>query len=185
MINLTRELADIQSTYIPLPDSGCESRYTLKEGLLVIPILGDPEDAPVVVRVHSPYTVRSSGFNYTKGGAPPLVPAPGNTRTGHIFLGGSIGVPAPGAAGDGTMTFRASGMYNFVLPAHATIDGKLMFDAHPYPSGIDMLQSYNRPTGDNPLSGSGITDDELGNYYNSWQSQYFDLGILSSFRILG
>ena len=179
MIDLTRERVDIQATYIPNLNSGCESRYELHEGLLVIPVLGEPTDPPVIARIHSPYTTRVSGFSYAKVAAPPQIPSPGNTRTGHMFLGGSISLPAPSTSGEGILTYATSGLYNFVLPTHATTSGKtIMFDAHPYPSGVDMLGATQSQS-DNPA------DPEYGQFYNSWQYQYFALDKLTSFRILG
>jgi hypothetical protein len=177
MINTAVERADPQMTYLPSPDAGCESTYEMYEGLLVIPILGDPLDAPVVVRVHSPFTLRRVNYSYSKGAAPPLIPAPGPTRSNHQFLSGSISVPAPSASAEGTLNFRASGRYNYVLPTHLPEGGKIMFDAHPYPSGVDMLGAANSPQDPN--------DPEFGGFYNTWKSQYFDLNELVSGRILG
>jgi hypothetical protein len=77
--------------------------------------------------------------------------------------------------------FRAAGQYNFVLPQHSTVEGKIMFDAHPYATGVDMLQ---REYVQNPDPTGGM-DSALGGYYNGWTSQYFDLDRLSSYRILG
>lgn len=177
MINLTREFGDTQLTYLPAPDSGCESRYELHEGLLVIPILGDPLDTPVVVRVHSPFTIRRATFSYAKAASPPLIPSPGDTRTNHTFLSGAISVAAPGGSSEGTLTYKASGNYTFLRPQHVTVDGKIMFDAHPFLSGVDELGAENSP--------ADPTDPDFGGYYNTWKSQYFDLASFSSARILG
>lgn len=178
MIDFTKDRADIQATYVPSADSGCESRYELYEGLLVIPILGDPTDAPVTVRVHSPFTIRRSAFSYTKGASPPLIPSPANTRTGHTFLSGTISIPAPGGSAEGNLNYKVSGYYSFVLPEHTTINGKLMFDAHPFPTGVDLLGVVSPGHTDAP-------DLDYGGFYNTWKNQYYDLNLLASNRILG
>ncbi len=178
MIDTTKEYGDSQVTYIPTPESGCVSSYELHEGLVVIPILGDPEDTPVIARVHSAFTIRRVQFSYSKGAAPPLIPPPGGTtRSGYQFLSGKLSIAAPGGSAEGTLTYTASGFYNYVAPRHVTIDGKIMFDAHPFPSGVDRLGADN--------GSQGPADIETGGFYNTWKSQYFDLNILSSARILG
>lgn len=175
MINLLRETGDMQSTYAVTQDSGCESIYEMREGLLVIPILGSPTDAPVVVRVHSPYTVRKSAFSYTKNGAPPYIPSPGDTRSGYTFLGGHISIPAPGVFGN-EVQYKVSGMYNFVGQSSIRETGKILWDAHPFISAIDAMSAYNT---------APQRDNQYGGYYNSWNGQYFELDTFSSNRILG
>lgn len=177
MIDTTRDFGDVQMTYLPTEDNGCTSTYELHEGLVVIPILGDPADEPVIARVHSPYTVRRVKFSYAKGASPPLIPAPGTTRTGYKFLSGMLSIPSPGGSAEGSLVYRAGGFYNFVAPKHVTIDGKIMFDAYPYPTGVDMLGANN--------GSQGPEDLEFGSFYNTWKSQYFDLNKLVTRRILG
>lgn len=176
MIDFTKDNNDLQGTYIPLADSGCISSYELHEGVLVVPVLGDPTKPPFIGRVHSPYTIRRMRYKQAKSNAPPLIPPPATTRSGHQFLGGSISIPAPGPSENG-MIFQVTCDYNFVVPTHTTQSGKIMWDAHPYATGIDMWGSE--------LTGQISSDPELGGYYNTWNSQYFELDKLTSQKILG
>lgn len=183
VIDLSVQRIDTMMTYSH-DESGAESDYAFHEGLRAIPVMGPVGTPPVVVRVHSPYTTRTSDWRYSKGGSPPLVPSPGDTASGHTFMGGSMALAAPGGASgsDGALMFHAKGSYDFVLPQHATVDGKIYFDAHPWVSGIDLLGRVDPAV----LQAKDMERSKaLGYQYNTWTSPFFDLDILASQRILG
>lgn len=149
----------------------CKSEYMLEEGLEVIPVMGARDTPPVIVRLHAAYTTRRAVFNYSRAKVPPLVPPPGDTQSGHKYLGGTLVVAAPTQDTGGNLTYRAGGEYFFVLPADLRENGKIRFDAHGYRSKVDFLGHFN--LGTNPKK-----DD-------TWNSAAFDLNILGSARILG
>lgn len=146
----------------------CTSRYQMDEGLEVIPVMGPRDTPPVVVRLHAAYTVRKSTFNYGRSKAPPVIPVPGDTPSGHTFLGGTLAVAAPTPDAYGNLSYRAGGEYMFVLPSDLREYGKIRFDAHGYRSKVDFL---------------GFLD--LKETDVDWNSPNFDLNILGSARILG
>lgn len=151
----------------------CVSTYTLVEGTLAIPVMDVTAVAPVVVRVHAPYTTRKSRFEYTRTGSPPIIPAPGNASW-YNYLGGNISVGAPATDSRGAIVYSVAGMYEFVGVEDLRNHGKIRFDAHGALSQVDFL-GYN----------STFPEENIPNALNSWPSPYFDLTQLGSARILG
>ena len=149
----------------------CTSEYEQDEGLEVIPVLGARDTPPVIVRLSSAYTIRRSKFNYSRSRVPPLVPPLGDTLSGHKYLGGTLAVATPVQDAYGNLTYRAGGMYTFVLPVDIRENGQIRFDAHGHRTKVDFLGHFN--LGDNPAKD------------NTWNSPWFDLNILGSARILG
>lgn len=154
----------------------CESEYTLHDGTLVMPVMGDSTQTPVVVRLHPPYTTRKVEFNYARSKTPPSIPPPGDTQPngvveggtqGDTYLGGSIIIPAPRAAADGDLIYEVRGGYNFLVANDVRMNGKIRFDAHGYRSMIDFLGYIKDPDGE------------------TWVDPYYDLNQLASSRILG
>lgn len=163
----------------------CESVYTLHDGTLVMPVMGDSTQLPVVVRLHPPYTTRRAEFSYTQPRIPPLVPPPGDTTAngvasssgvGDTYLGGTLGVHAPIQNANGDLVYKVTGGYNFLVANDVRTYGKVRFDAHGYLSKVDFLGHMKAEPVD-VIFGS----DELP----EWTSPYFDLNKLASSRILG
>lgn len=155
----------------------CESEYTLHDGTLLMPVMGDSTQTPVVVRIHPPYTTRKASFRYSNTKAPPLVPPPGDTRpngidtsltaVGDTYLGGSLTLPAPIQNANTDLVYKITGSYNFLVANDVRMNGKMRFDSHNYPSLVDFLGAIDPPDED------------------TWTSPYYDLNLLASARILG
>ncbi len=174
-VDLTAERTDAQQTQYTKSAAG--STYHFNPGLRYVPVIGPEGTPPVVVRVFAGYTSREAAFDYTKATAPPLIPSPGNTRSGHIFLGGSLTIPSPGTSGDGEMIFAASGTYAYVCPLDLRTNGKIQFDAFPFITGVDLLGHVPENT--------ETSDEDFGYYQRAWTSPFFDLTKLTTTRILG
>lgn len=149
----------------------CESEYELHEGLLVIPVMGDSTQTPVVIRLHPPYTTRKSDFRYARTRTPPVVPAPGDTPRGDMYLGGHLAVMSPTQNGISDLVYRVKGGYNFLVLSDVKTNGMIQFDKHGYQSRVDLLGYFK-------LNPDPNVDD-------TWNSPYFDLNDLASARILG
>lgn len=153
----------------------CTSSYELHEGILVLPVMGAAGTPPISARVHAAYTTRHSAFEYVRAKTPSVIPAPGDTLSGHKYLGGAIRVAAPKQDGQGSLIFASKGHYDYVLPVDIRSSGLIYFDSHGYNSNIEFL-------GIVPLN---QTRDSAGNFVNdTWNSPYFDLNVLASAKIL-
>lgn len=155
----------------------CESEYELHDGTLVMPVMGDSTQTPVVVRLHPPYTTRKVRFQYIRTKTPPLIPPPADTRPngidgadtvpGATYLGGDIALPAPKQNSDGELVYKVRGKYDYLVTKDVRTHGQMRFDAHGYLSLVDFL---------------GYFSDQDG---ETWSSPYFDFNFLGSARILG
>jgi hypothetical protein len=123
---------------------GAQSNYIRDEGLLVMPIMGPSNAAPKVLRVHAPYAIRESDFEYIKVGAPPVFPAQGDTQSGDTMLTSSLTFPAPTTDPGGYTTYGVRGSYIFVQPGSGRgPDSDYPIDLHPFPTSSMFLSSYN------------------------------------------
>lgn len=174
MIPLDKERFNVDTAGVV--EDGCTSDYILHEGLLAIPVMGEDETPPVIVRTHAAYTERRVDFRYARNKVPPLIPTPGDTLSGDIYLGGNIRLGSPTQEGEGYLVYTAVGNYNFVATSDLRTKGKVAFDAHGYLSLVDFLGYYN--INPHPPTSPGEPDDV-------WQSRFFDLNYLASARILG
>jgi hypothetical protein len=173
MIPLTRERTSYDNNNAL--DDYCRSNYVLHEGLRIIPVMGGPDELPVIVRVHAPYTERKVDFQYAHTHRPPLIPTPADTLTGDVYLGGNIQSVAPTADSQGYLVFGVQGGYRYLCRRELRQEGRFRFDAHGYFSAVDILGWYN--VNPNPKFPQDVGD--------CWQSPYFDLNQLVSARILG
>jgi len=172
----------VDNTQLPFNDNpgilvdDCESEYTLHDGTLLMPVMGDSTQAPVIVRLHPPYTTRRATFNYARTKTPPLVPPPGDTlpngiteggTQGDTYLGGGLTLQAPRANAQGDLVYAVSGGYNFLVAHDVRTYGKIRFDARNFRSKTDFLGWMTPPDGE------------------TWNDPYYDLNQLASARILG
>jgi len=84
----------------PLYSSGPSvfNNYRIEEGICILPVAEDPPDDPtelqdwspvVVLRLHSPYRIRTARFSAKKNNVPPILPAPGDQGK-FVFTGASM-----------------------------------------------------------------------------------------------
>lgn len=180
--DFTKNRIDLQA--VGYEQDGTISSYTIDDGLVIIPIQGPIGTSPVVARIHAPFTTRTTSGSAVKKNAPPLIPAPANTATGHIFIGGSIDLPAPNVTGTPQQLYGVKYTYNFLVPTHIKIAGagKLLFDSHPYMSGVDILG--NIPPDVNPANNTDA-NAKMGYMWNTWTGAFFDLEKFTTNRMLG
>lgn len=87
--------------------------YADSPGVIVAPSSNRLGSARLL-RVHGKYATRTVTWSAVRDGAPPVVPAAGDTD-GDTFIGGTVSLPLPAAnARDGTYTFAASGVYGYL-----------------------------------------------------------------------
>lgn len=70
-----------------------DSEYVYRTGLMVLPVAGEGE-APVVVRIHSPYRERVFEYDIHKENTPPILPSPKDSGP-FRFIAGSIAMSVP------------------------------------------------------------------------------------------
>lgn len=122
------------------------SSYQRDHGLLVIPVMGPAGTAPVVARVHAPYGTRTTSFNYSKHGSPPLMPSLEDTSSGDVLLAADLSFPAPITDQSGTLIYGAEGELMFVQPLGGRAQGdSFVLDRHPFPTKVDILGAYPSP----------------------------------------
>ena len=180
-INLDRVLLDLQAGNYE--QAGTNSTYAIDDGKVVFPVQGPEGTPPVVLSIHAPYTKRRTTGNVVKRGSPGLIPPPADTRTGHIFTSGTITVPSPSLSGTNQQVFATSFVYDYVLPAHLKDTGKILFDALPYYSAVDLLGNIPEDANQQLL-----TDPDnlgMGGMWTPWRGAYYNLGDFTSQRLLG
>lgn len=92
--------------------AGTENEYTIEPGVMLLPVAGTSE-APVIVRVHSPYRRRTVRYTAKKSTTPPVLPCP--TDAGPFtFLGGTLSAPFPSLNTDGRAEWAVSTEFEYV-----------------------------------------------------------------------
>lgn len=89
--------------------------YTFAPGVVVTPCA---DGAPLAVRVHKPYSLRTQTFNVRKKNNPPVVPGPMNSSQsgGDVLLAQVVSVPMPSPSGTNppTWNWTVSGQYTYL-----------------------------------------------------------------------
>lgn len=89
--------------------------YTFAPGVVVTPCA---DGAPLAVRVHKPYSVRTQTFNVRKKNNPPVVPGPMNSSQsgGDVLISQVVSVPMPSPSGTNppTWNWTVSGQYTYL-----------------------------------------------------------------------
>ena len=151
---------------------GSTHHYSRDDGLIAIPlavnpwkrgpdgkVLRDAQGNPIptaaptyrLVQLHAPIGHRRTDWVAEKEGAPPMLPAMGDTPSGDIFVGGTVTVDLPAINGNQTaLLFRASGSYEYI-------------------QGTPRLARFRDPATDPDSAGAA----EAANQTNSFQTGNF------------
>lgn len=152
------------------------SSYSRSEGLLVIPVMGPEGTAPVVVRVHASFGVRTVSFDYAKQASPPLFPAIQDSQSNDILLSADLMFPAPITDGQQQLVFGVRGSYEYVQPGGGRTQGDAFpIDAHPFATKIDMLGEMQ----------TDITNPDVNFVWGQWNQDEVDTAVLTATRIIG
>ena len=138
-------VAPVQFTQNYYRESDINCRYDFDEGVLAVPVAGDPNGPPTceVVRMHNPMCMFIVEATAERVGAPPLLPSWITNNPNLVPYKRSIMGGTPAIGPDGTAFIRRTIRYEFICIQAPGINDPLPVGTTPYttiPSVLNNIQ---------------------------------------------
>lgn len=165
---------------------GGESVYEAARGILIMPVAGGDSDPPIQIRVHSPFGYRVNTVRASKHGAPPVLPAPCDTKSGDLLLETTMTVSTPQVSSNqDAFIYTAEVETRYLQTSLRGSGNDSVYQTPGHPYDLPIIDFY-RENGGGPVSpppgqgqgqvpprgGTLVTQPVLSPFYFTYEPEY-------------